>query len=88
VTFQTALGARRVDVLTQQGLAIESKVGYTTLRTSIQLQIDKDVLLMQNPQISGVQWMFSRSATTGLVGPSNPLAQALAKAGIPWSIVP
>jgi hypothetical protein len=88
VTIQTALGARRLDVLTQQGLAIESKVGYTTLTSGIQLQIDKDALLMQNPQISGVEWMFTRSAATGLVGPSGPQARALAKAGIPWSIVP
>lgn len=88
VTFQTALGARRVDVLTPQDLAIESKVGYSTLDKSIQLQIDKDVLLMQNGDVSGVEWMFSRSASTGLVGPSNPLAQALAKAGISWSIIP
>lgn len=87
-TFQTALGARRVDVLTQDGLAIESKVGYTSLTQSIQTQIAKDQLLMQNPAISGVQWEFSPSAVTGQVGPSGPLAAALDKAGIPWSIGP
>ncbi|HEU5004348.1 MAG TPA: RHS repeat-associated core domain-containing protein, partial [Actinomycetota bacterium] len=87
-TFQTALGARRVDVLTQDGLAIESKVGYTSLTKSIQLQIAKDQLLMQNPAISGVEWVFSASAVTGQVGPSGPLAEALDKAGIAWSIGP
>jgi hypothetical protein len=88
VTFQTPLGARRVDVLTPQGVAIESKVGYTSLTQTIQTQINKDALLMQNPQISGVQWIFSRSSVTGLAGPSTPLSDALAKAGIPWSIIP
>src|SRR5262249_38685573 len=46
VTFDTALGARRVDVLTQEGLAIESKVGYTSLTRGVQSQIAKDQLLM------------------------------------------
>lgn len=86
-TFQTALGARRVDVLTQDGLAIESKVGYTSLTKSIQLQIAKDQLLMQNPAISGVEWELGPSAVTGQVGPSG-LAAALDTAGIPWSIGP
>jgi hypothetical protein len=88
VTFQTALGARRVDVLTQEGLAIESKVGYTSLTQSARSQIAKDQLLMQNPQISGVEWEFGRSAVTGQAGPSGPLAAALNRAGIPWSTQP
>jgi hypothetical protein len=74
--------------LTQDGLAIESKVGYTSLSQSVQLQIAKDELLMQNPAISGVEWEFSPSGVTGQVGPSGPLAAALDQAGIPWSIGP
>jgi filamentous hemagglutinin len=88
VTFNTALGARSVDVLTQNDLAIESKVGYTSLTRTVQSQVAKDQLLMQNGDVSGVQWEFSRSAVTGQVGPSGPLAAALAKAGIPWVIGP
>jgi hypothetical protein len=88
VTFQTELGARRVDVLTAQGEAIESKVGYTSLSQSVQTQIAKDQLLMQSGDVSGVRWVFGPSGVTGQVGPSGPLAAALEKAGIPWSIGP
>ena len=77
-----------MDVLTQEGLAIESKVGYTSLTWTVQSQVAKDQLLMQNEDVSGVQWEFSPSAVTGRVGPSGPSAAALAKAGIPWLIEP
>jgi len=50
VGFQTELGLRRVDVLTPEGLAIESKVGYTSLTQSIQMQIAKDQLLLESGQ--------------------------------------
>jgi hypothetical protein len=83
-TFQTTLGARRIDVLTHEGIGIESKVGYTSLTRSIQSQIAKDQLLMDNGDLSGVQWIFGRSGVTGQVGPSGPLGAALDKAGIPW----
>jgi hypothetical protein len=87
-TFQTTLGARRLDVLTQEGIGIESKVGYTSLTRSVQSQIAKDQALLDNGDLSGVQWIFSRSGVTGRVGPSGPLADALGKAGIPWWIAP
>jgi hypothetical protein len=85
-TFQTSLGARRVDVLTQDGLAIESKVGRTSLTSDTVLQIAKDQLLLNNPRISGVTWVFTRSGVTGNIGPTGPLATALDKAGIPWML--
>ena len=86
-TFQTDLGLRRVDVLTSQGEAIESKVGYTSLTRSVQSQIANDQWLLANsPDVTGVSWEFSPSAVTGQVGPSGPLAAALDKAGIPSSI--
>jgi len=72
-TFSTALGARRVDVLTQDGLAIESKVGRTSLTSGIQSQIAKDQLLLQNGDVNGVQWVFGRSRVTGQIGPTGPL---------------
>ena len=84
--FQTELGARRVDVLTQEGLAIESKAGYTSLTQSVQTQIAKDQLLMESGDVSGLRWLFSASSVTGRVGPSGPLAAALEKAGVPWSV--
>jgi hypothetical protein len=87
VTFTTDLGVRRVDVLTPNGEAIEVKVGSTSLTTSVQSQIAKDQWLVANsPVVAGVQWVFEPSAITGQVGPSGPLAAALEKAGIPWSV--
>lgn len=71
--------------LTQDGLAIESKVGYTSLSKTVQLQIAKDQMLIDNGDVSAAQWIFSRSAVTGRVGPSGPLAEALDKASISWS---
>jgi hypothetical protein len=88
VTFQTALGARRVDVLTPGGLAIESKVGYSSLTQSVASQIAKDQWLVANGDVTSVKWDFSPSQVTGRAGPSGPLAAALKRAGIPWSILP
>jgi hypothetical protein len=88
VNFDTDLGVRGVDVLTPQGEAIESKVGYTSLTQSVQSQIAKDQWLAENGEVNGVQREFSPSGVTGRVGPSGPLAAALDKAGIPWSIGP
>lgn len=87
-TFSTTLGARRVDVLTQDGLAIESKVGRTSLTSGIQSQIAKDQLLLQNGDVNGVQWVFGRSGVTGQIGPTGPLQAALDKAGIGWTLGP
>ena len=84
--FSTTLGIRRVDVLTPDGLAIESKVGYMSLTRDIASQIAKDQLLIQDQDVTGVLWEFSRSQTTGRVGPSYPLAAALTKAGIAWVV--
>lgn len=38
--------------------------------------------------ITGIQWVFSQGGVTGQVGPTGPLADALNKAGIPWSVAP
>ena len=75
-------------MLTPERLAIESKVGYTSLTQSVQMQIAKDQLLLESGQVSGLQWVFTASEVTGRVGPSGPLAAALEKAGIPWFISP
>jgi hypothetical protein len=86
-TFVTDLGTRRVDILTSQQIAIESKLGYTSLTQSTGQQIARDVALLQSGRVSAVEWVFTRSATTGLAGPSSPLQEALLKAGIPWSVI-
>jgi RHS repeat-associated protein len=84
VTFGTEIGARRVDVLTRTGLAIESKVGRTSLTSEIQTQIAKDILLRQGGDVRKVEWVFSRSKTG--VGPTAQLARALDEAGISWHV--
>ena len=81
VYFKTNQGGRYVDQLVN-GIAHESKVGYTTLTKSIQRQIAKDVELMATGDIKGSVWHFFKSPATGLGGPSDPLAKALTKAGI------
>ena len=85
VMFRTGGITRFVDVLTQQGEAIESKVGYRTLDSDMRVQLAKDILLKQEKDITGVRWVFIKNPL-GAVGPSAPLAQALEDAGIQWSI--
>jgi hypothetical protein len=87
--IQHPLGGRRVDILTHTGQAKESKVGRTSLTSDVRAQIAKDEWLLDNePSINRVEWKFSRSSVTGQVGPTGPLAAALEKAGINWSLVP
>ncbi len=87
VQFETALGKRIVDVLTPEGVAIESKVGYVVYDSGIQLQVAKDQLLLQNQQVSAVKWLFL-DPMYGRSGPSGPLIAALEEAGIQWGIGP
>lgn len=87
VTRVTELGTRRIDILAGNGLAIESKVGYTALSTTVQQQIARDALLLQAGRVNAVEWWFSRSAVTGLIGPSGPLQDALTKAQIQWTVI-
>jgi hypothetical protein len=84
VTLQTSIGARRIDVLTPKGDAIESKVGKTSLTKRVELQIQKDKELLddKNSPVRSVKWYFVRSPKTGLGGPSGPLQKRLLEAGI------
>ena len=81
-TFTTTSGTRRVDLLTAAGRTIESKAGRTSLTKSIRLQIEKDQDLIRSGQVSDVEWVFSRSAVTGKIGPTKAPRRALTKAGI------
>lgn len=84
VALQAASGTRRLDVLTPQGLAIESKVGRTSLTRATRQQIQRDVELM-NDRLSGVssvEWHFGTSPITGRGGPTGPLEAELRAAGI------
>lgn len=86
--IDTALGRRVVDVLTQTGHAIESKVGRTSLTDFTRSQIAKDGAMLADGQVASVEWVFQRSAVTGKVGPTGPLEQALNAAGIQVTIIP
>jgi len=81
VTRQTTLGRRVLDNLAN-GIARESKVGRTSLRSSVRRQIAKDVELMNTPGsgVTGVEWHFFPGKTG--TGPTGPLQQALQRAGI------
>jgi len=83
--FKTSMGGRYVDRLAE-GVAHESKVGYTTLTSNIQRQIAKDAELMATGKVDEVVWHFFQSPVTGLVGPSGPLEEALDAAGISWVV--
>ena len=83
--FDTTLGGRFIDQLVN-GVAHESKVGYTSLTKDIRLQIAKDVELLQTKQISGSTWHFFQSPVTGRTGPSKPLLDALQQNGIHYII--
>lgn len=74
-------GGRYVDQLSE-GVAYESKVGYTCLNTRIKLQILKDEYLLQEKRVKGVIWEFYRSDITGKVGASKPLIKFLSEHGI------
>jgi len=77
--MQTSLGNRRIDVLTRDGLAIESKVGRTSLTQTIRTQILKDIELRNSSRsrVTSLRYEFSRSPVTGQVGPTAPLARFL-----------
>ena len=81
VYFSTNLGGRYVDQLVD-GVANESKVGYQSLTAGNELQIMKDVDLIQSGQVNGATWHFFTSPVTGLGGPSAPLASSLEQNGI------
>ena len=89
VGLDAASGRRVIDVLTPQGLAIESKVGRTSLTASTRQQIKRDVELLSDPNspVSKLMWEFTSSPTTGKSGPSGPLAAELLRNGIPWTVV-
>lgn len=88
--FETKVGdgGRFVDQFVN-GVAHESKVGYTTLTKDIKMQIAKDIELL-NSKTSGVNkvvWNFFESPTTGKAGASKPLLKALEDAGIETTII-
>ncbi|MGO4569430.1 hypothetical protein AB4Z52_31390 [Rhizobium sp. 2YAF20] len=80
--FDTTLGTRVVDQLTEDNIANEAKTGYASLDADTMLQVAKDAELLAKRRVEGVTWNFYTSPVTGIVGPSQPLIDALTKAGI------
>jgi len=82
--FRVTGGLRRVDVV-KEGLntvAIESKVGRTSLDSRVRQELARDVKLLRSGQVDKVVWEFSESAKTGKVGPTPALQRKLEKFGI------
>ncbi len=79
--FQTIVKGKKtkryVDAFTN-GVAHESKVGYTTLSRRVQQEIASDVyLLKNNKNVKEVTWHFYRSAITKKIGASKALIKKL-----------
>ena len=85
--FSTGDGARFIDqYVMKNGIAHESKVGYTSLTKSVKRQILKDVELMNQKKIKGSTWHFYKSSVTGKIGASKPLLEFLEQNGIKYEI--
>ena len=83
--FDTSMGRRFVDQFAD-GIAHESKVGYTSLTKRIRTQILKDAELLTGGDIKGAVWHFYKSSTTGKIGASKPLLKFLGENGIKYII--
>jgi hypothetical protein len=79
--FPTGLGKRFVDNFAE-GIAHESKVGYTSATNFVKREAAKDAWLVMNGDIKSAAWHFYESPVTGLVGPSGPLREFLQQLGI------
>ena len=80
--FKTTGGVRRIDVLDGK-IGIESKVGRTGLTKRTRQELARDIKLVRSGQLDGVEWVFTRSPTTGKIGPTAALESKLNKFGIP-----
>ncbi|QWK81309.1 hemagglutinin repeat-containing protein [Ochrobactrum sp. BTU1] len=79
--FPTSDGGRYVDQLVA-GVAHESKLGYTSLTSSVLRQVQKDVELMAVSDVEAVVWHFFVSPVTNRGGPSKQLQKLLESNGI------
>lgn len=89
-SFRTVGGIRRVDVVANGDriLAIESKVGRTSLGSRERQELARDWWLLRQGQVDDVRWEFSRSDITGDIGPSQTLQAMLDKLGFETRINP
>lgn len=82
--FDTVGGKRIADVVTIGGknVAIESKVGVTSLDSRIRQELARDWWLKRQGQVDDVMWEFTPSPITGQGGPSAALLEKLRKLGV------
>jgi len=87
VPFDTVGGTRISDVVPLDGsnIAIESKVGLTSLDSRIRQELARDWWLARQGQVN-TMWEFTPSPITGEVGPTSALLQKLQKLQIPYKI--
>ncbi|MGR6125980.1 hypothetical protein [Paenibacillus sp. SER-28] len=83
--FNTSLVRQYIDVM-KNGIAHESKVGYTSLTSFVSKQIQKDAELIRTGDIEGAVWHFYKSGITGKVGATKPLLDMLDANGIKYII--
>ena len=88
VALKTSSGKWRFIDQLVDGIAHESKTGYTYLTDFVKMQIDKDFDLLSNGQVQGVIWHFFESPWTGKIGLSPELAAYLTEKGITWTVGP
>jgi hypothetical protein len=62
--------------------AIESKVGRTSLTKDVRRELARDVKLRRSGQVEALEWHFTRSGVTGMIGPSAELRAKLVKFSI------
>ena len=80
--YRVTGGLKRIDVV--DGVTgIESKVGRTGLTTRVRQEVARDIMILRSEQLDQIEWVFTRSSTTGKIGPTKPLEDLLNKHGIP-----
>ena len=80
--YRVTGGLKRIDVV--DGVTgIESKVGRTGLTTRVRQEVARDIKILRSEQLDKIEWVFTRSSTTGKIGPTKPLEDLLNKHGIP-----
>ncbi|EHK1273550.1 RHS repeat protein [Escherichia coli] len=80
--YRVTGGLRRIDVV--DGVTgIESKVGRTGITARVRQEVARDIKILRSGQLDQIEWVFTRSPTTGKIGPTKPLEDLLNKHGIP-----
>ncbi|WP_354622239.1 RHS repeat-associated core domain-containing protein [Morganella morganii] len=82
--FRVTGGLRRMDVVDNR-IGIESKVGRTGLTSRVRQELARDIKILrqENAPLDAIEWHFTKSPTTGKIGPTPRLEDKLNKYGIP-----